>query len=150
MLRPSRFATREPLAATQTADIEALLGAGADGDRVVSAGWLAAGRGPIPYLRAELPLESDECFLYDAHTIPEMRRMGVARARKSFLLPLCRESGFRSALCAVAIENRAALASVRESGFQAVGTYGWWRVPGRPRWRRAIGDRPLPQLVPTP
>ena len=40
MLPPSRFATREPLAATQTADIKALLGAGADGDRVVSAHFL--------------------------------------------------------------------------------------------------------------
>ena len=39
MLPPSRSATREPLAATQTADIRALLGAG-DEDRVAVAHFL--------------------------------------------------------------------------------------------------------------
>ena len=73
MLPPSRSATREPLAATQTADIRALLGAG-DEDRVAVAHFLVgalflvlagifqlfalfslrvAGLSPISYGRAE-------------------------------------------------------------------------------------------------
>jgi hypothetical protein len=116
--------------------------------RLSAAGWLATGRGPLPYLRGELELEAGDCFVYDAHTSPAARRLGLNRARRVRALAAAREHGARRALAAVAIENGPGLATLLNGGFREVGLYGWRRVPDGRRWERSLPGRRLPILVP--
>jgi GNAT superfamily N-acetyltransferase len=94
-----------------------------DGDRIVGAVWAATGRAYIPYLDRDILLDAREIYTYDAFTLPEYRRRGIATIRNSFLAPEYRRLGYDRAAAIVAFENHVGLRSAEAAGYERVGEF---------------------------
>ena len=81
-----------------------------DGERLVSARWVSLSEGRVAYLRLAFPLGEGEAFFYDAYTVPEWRRRGVAGAVSAAMIARLEADGFTKLLSAALPENPEGLA----------------------------------------
>ena len=103
-------------------------------ERLVAAGWLTLGHGPVPYLGHELALSEGVAWSYDGFTLPALRGRSVGTVRLAALLEAAEERGAQSILAAILPENRSAFGPVARTGWRRVGTLRAVRLPGG-SWR---------------
>jgi len=121
-------------------------GAWLDGE-IISAGWLAFGRGRVAEIGRQLSLGPDEAYLYDSYTSESFRGHGVAGVRSVWSARYLRAAGYRWTLTCISPENRPAFGPPRKVGYRRLGTAGFVRfgplrrdfvlpVGGERRWAR--------------
>lgn len=100
--------------------------------RIVASRWGSSGRAEFPYLGIALDLADDVEYRYDAHTVPDKRKLRLQTLLRETMVEdawAVRHRLFGTALP----ENEAGVATIMGSG-QRIGTLaslrlGWWRIP---------------------
>jgi GNAT superfamily N-acetyltransferase len=100
---------------------------------IISAVWVARGRGRIDYLEKDIVLGDDEVYAYDLFTAPAARGQRITIATRVFHMRFLREQGYRRVLATYAPQNRATAALRRTLGSRPV---GWIGYVGVGPWRR--------------
>jgi hypothetical protein len=100
---------------------------------IVSAAWVARGRGRIDYLEQDIVLAADEVYTYDLFTAPAARGHRITVAARVFHMRFLREQGYRRVLAAYAPQNRPVAALRKALGSRPV---GWIGYVGVGPWRR--------------
>jgi hypothetical protein len=114
------------------------------GGRIVSSRWGSSGKAELPYLGIVIDLAEGVEYLYDAHTVPDQRKLRLQTLLRETMVEDAWAAGHR--LFGMALpENEAGVATILGSA-QRIGTLaslrlGWWRVPF---WR---GDRVFFELI---
>ena len=91
--------------------------------RIISARWAATGTAQCDYLFREVPLGSDEVYLYDAFTLPEWRGKGIFPALTSEMHRHYRAAGKKRSICFTGPENFPAMAA--DTGYRGIGIIGY-------------------------
>lgn len=112
---------------------------------IISAAWVARGRGRIEYLEQDIVLANDEVYTYDLFTAPIARGHHTTVATRVFHMRFLREQGYRRVLAAYAPQNRPVAGLIRALGSRPA---GWIGYVGVGPWRRYFcrmepGVRPL-------
>lgn len=119
------------------------------GGTIAHAGWVAVGRGPVPYLRAEISLEPGDLYVYDSYASPGLRGRGLAPAWHAHVCRLGQSQGMRRVAGIVAVENRPGRRVLAKLGYTPAGVYRLVRLgPWSIRSQRALGAGPVLPLVP--
>jgi GNAT superfamily N-acetyltransferase len=101
--------------------------------RLVAVRWLATGSPHVEYLGLRLRLAEREVYHYDTFTDPRARRRGISLASQARLFETLHGEGFRSAIRAVLLENRAAVGDAARAGYRPRGRIGYVKLGP---WRR--------------
>jgi len=118
------------------------------GDALVHATWASTISGPLPYLDADVTLETGDVCLYDSYTLHAWRARDLSRSRDELCRDHYRATGMRRTIALIARENVAGLRTTEPLGYRPIGEYGLLRVgPLRRRWITPYGADALPRLV---
>ncbi len=93
-----------------------------DGDRIVSACWVAMRNAWTDYLGCGVDLTPGDAYLFDAFTLPAYRGHGIALALCMQQLRHLAQAGRRRAIRATVPENAPAVAMHTRAGFRPAGT----------------------------
>jgi hypothetical protein len=107
--------------------------------RMVHGVWFAPRRAYIAYLDRELPLAPGDAYMYDSHTEPGHRGLGIWKGGLIYTARYLRAAGYRRYLATILPENRAAMSQMRHASGSA-------EVLGSLRlgpWRRDFGGQRL-------
>ncbi len=90
-------------------------------DTIVHAAWIARETAFVQYLSCQLQLGSKDIYIYDSHTLPGFRLLGLASQRGRHVIEYYRERGFERALALIASENTTGLRATRGLGYELAG-----------------------------
>lgn len=106
-----------------------------DGAVIVSARWIAAGKGRVEYLDASLSLAEGEVYLYESFTRPDRRGESISPALGTRLARALASEGCRRIVATGLPESREARRAAEKVGYRRTGRMGYVKLGP---WRRVF------------
>jgi hypothetical protein len=100
------------------------------GSEIVHIRWVFRGFILLPYLGHRLALEEGEGLVDEMYTVPAWRRMGVEAAVARQMPEIVQAHHFRRLIGVIAGWNRVPQRMAQLHGYRAVGSGGYWGLPG--------------------
>jgi hypothetical protein len=115
-------------------------------ERIVSAIWATRSYAWIPYLNLGIKLESDDAYIHDSYTVPDLRGRELDAIRSMLMRRTLREQGVKRIIGAILPENRAVQKLLEKRGHRPIGIVGYRKLgPWRKDFLRWYD--PLPARV---